>query len=289
MLLLHGFGADLNVWRRWLNHFAAGRGALALDLPGHGRSSLVEPLTDRGVRGRHGRDAAAGGRRLRPCRRPFARRFGGGGACGAGARPRRLADAGRPGGPGARHQRRLHSRLPRRALAREPEALARGTVAGPGRARRRAAPRRRCASAATSASARLRRRSPRRCCRTGRRSIPRGAALAAYPGPVKLIFGREDRILPVRHARGLPGAAAVHILPGRRPHAAPGGSQSRSATGARQRRRGRRTTRDAADIVLVQQLFHDYATSSGMQGAARACFDTSFTHISGNNGRPPPL
>ena len=46
------------------------------------------------------------------------------------------------------------------------------------------------------------------------------AALAAYPGPVKAIFGREDRIVPVHHARALPGAVAVHILPnvGHMPH-----------------------------------------------------------------------
>ena len=31
--------------------------------------------------------------------------------------------------------------------------------------------------------------------------------------PVKLIWGKEDQILPSSHAQGLPGSFAVHIFP----------------------------------------------------------------------------
>ena len=46
------------------------------------------------------------------------------------------------------------------------------------------------------------------------------AAVERFAGPVRLVFGREDRIVPVRHARHAPAHAAVHILPnvGHMPH-----------------------------------------------------------------------
>jgi pyruvate dehydrogenase E2 component (dihydrolipoamide acetyltransferase) len=39
-VFLHGFGADLNAWRPLLGALTGARSALALDLPGHGRSPL---------------------------------------------------------------------------------------------------------------------------------------------------------------------------------------------------------------------------------------------------------
>ncbi len=41
LVFIHGFGADLNGWRPLLAHVLAPRPALALDLPGHGGSSLA--------------------------------------------------------------------------------------------------------------------------------------------------------------------------------------------------------------------------------------------------------
>jgi len=39
-------------------------------------------------------------------------------------------------------------------------------------------------------------------------------AIAAFPFPVNLVWGREDRIVPVAHAESLRPAVAVHILDG---------------------------------------------------------------------------
>ena len=45
-------------------------------------------------------------------------------------------------------------------------------------------------------------------------------ALAAYRGPTKVVFGLDDRIVPARHARGLPGRIGVHLFAnvGHMPH-----------------------------------------------------------------------
>jgi pimeloyl-ACP methyl ester carboxylesterase len=44
--------------------------------------------------------------------------------------------------------------------------------------------------------------------------------LARFAGPVKIIFGLDDRIIPAHHAHGLPGAIAVHLFAniGHMPH-----------------------------------------------------------------------
>ncbi len=39
-------------------------------------------------------------------------------------------------------------------------------------------------------------------------------ALARFEGPSKVIFGLDDRIIPARQARGLPGLVAQHMFPG---------------------------------------------------------------------------
>lgn len=38
--------------------------------------------------------------------------------------------------------------------------------------------------------------------------------IAGIEGPVQVIWGAEDRIIPARHAEGLPPSVAVHIVPG---------------------------------------------------------------------------
>jgi pimeloyl-ACP methyl ester carboxylesterase len=48
LLFLHAAGSNANVWRRQVEHFGAVHSALALDLPGHGRSSGVEGLASIG-------------------------------------------------------------------------------------------------------------------------------------------------------------------------------------------------------------------------------------------------
>jgi pyruvate dehydrogenase E2 component (dihydrolipoamide acetyltransferase) len=48
----------------------------------------------------------------------------------------------------------------------------------------------------------------------GRQSYDGRMALAAYTGPVRVIWGLADGVIPPSHADGLPPAAALHRLPG---------------------------------------------------------------------------
>jgi pyruvate dehydrogenase E2 component (dihydrolipoamide acetyltransferase) len=213
LVLVHGFGADLNVWRRWLKHIPAGRGALALDLPGHGRSPLGVPLEIEAF-------AAALAETLRQEGVGFAHVVAHSlGAAAAAALGRQapdlvgsltlIAPAGLgPDINGAFVAGFLAARSPASLkpwlaeLAPDPallgDALAETTM------------RQRRDLGVGEAQARI----AAALLPDGAQVYSARAALAAYPGPVKAIFGREDRIVPVRHARALPGSAAVHILAG---------------------------------------------------------------------------
>lgn len=46
LLFLHGAGSNAHTWHHQLDHFAAGHSAVAVDLPGHGRSGSTEGLPD---------------------------------------------------------------------------------------------------------------------------------------------------------------------------------------------------------------------------------------------------
>ena len=46
LLFLHGAGSNAHTWHRQLDHFQAHHSALAVDLPGHGRSGSIEGLPD---------------------------------------------------------------------------------------------------------------------------------------------------------------------------------------------------------------------------------------------------
>ena len=212
LVLIHGFGADLNVWRRWLNHIPPGRGALALDLPGHGRSPLAEPDIDA--------FAAAIAETLRQEGVGFAHivahSLGAAAAAALAAREPDLvgsltliAPAGLgPDINGAFVAGFLAARSPASLrpwlaeLAEDPAVLGDALAETTMRQRRDLG----VGEAQAKVAAAL--------LPDGTQVYSARAALAAYPGPVKAIFGREDRILPARHARALPGSAAVHILPG---------------------------------------------------------------------------
>ncbi len=213
LVLIHGFGADLNVWRRWLNHFPPGRGALALDLPGHGRSPLAEPieierfaaaiaatLAEEGVGFAHivahslGAAAAAALAATRPELVGSLTLI-----APAGLGPD-INGAFISGFLAARSAASLKPWLAE--LAVDPailgEALAETTL----RQRRDLGV---GETQAKIAAALL---------PDGAQTFSARAALAAYGGPVKAIFGRDDRIVPASHARALPGTVAVHMLPG---------------------------------------------------------------------------
>lgn len=52
------------------------------------------------------------------------------------------------------------------------------------------------------------------CFSPGRQRLVLRDRLAELMAPVQVLWGTEDAILPVAHARGLPPAVAVHLLPG---------------------------------------------------------------------------
>jgi len=219
LVLIHGFGADLNGWRRWLPYLPAGRGALAIDLPGHGRSPLVDPVDIENFARAIGATLAAEGVGFAHL---VAHSLGAAAAAALAAlEPERvgsltlIAPAGL--GPdingafvdgflGARSAASLAPWLAE--LVVDPATL--GTALAETTLRQR----RDLGVGETQA-------------RVAAAMLPDGAqvhsiraALASFAGPVKVIFGREDRIIPARHARGLPGAVATHLLPnvGHMPH-----------------------------------------------------------------------
>lgn len=213
VVLIHGFGADRDGWRPFAQARASGRRLLALDLPGHGEApppaepafaALVEDLL-----GRLG-DALA---------EPFdlvGHSLGAALAAGiadAGALPVRslflIAPAGL--GPEIHHGFiegfcRARSEAALKAWMRllvEDEA-----VLAPGFVRRTAQAR--ADGRLGEAQARL----ATALFPDGTQGFDIRAALRRFPGPISVVHGTADRIIPVRHCDGLPGEVALHRLAG---------------------------------------------------------------------------
>ncbi len=219
IVFVHGFGADLQSWRPLIGHLPPGRGALAIDLPGHGRSALggalslealaealLEALAAEGVTGLHWVGHSLGAAVAAAC---------------AARRPQEalsltlLSPAGL--GPeingaflegflGAQSEASLAPWM--RLLATQEEALGPALVKTTLRQRRDlglAGPQAELAAALFP---------------DGTQAFDVRPALAKYPGPSKVIFGAHDRIIPAHHALGLPGAVAVHVFAdvGHMPH-----------------------------------------------------------------------
>src|SRR5689334_9874402 len=65
ILFLHGAGSNAHTWNKQLAHCEANHSAVAVDLPGHGRSGSTEGLPDLGAHVRF-LDRFAGALALRP-------------------------------------------------------------------------------------------------------------------------------------------------------------------------------------------------------------------------------
>lgn len=219
IVLVHGFGADSGGWRALASRLGAQRPILAFDLPGHGRSDLegatkFSDLVDavelaavgqgihRGHWVAHSLGAAIvamlADRRL-----------------GLVASLSLLAPAGL--GPEinstfvqgflrARSEASLSPML--RMLVEDEAALGGALVKTTLRQRQE-----RGLESSQGAIADL-------AFPDGVQAIDVRAALSAYPGPVKLIAGRLDRIIPPQHARAVSGNVGVHLLErvGHMPH-----------------------------------------------------------------------
>jgi pyruvate dehydrogenase E2 component (dihydrolipoamide acetyltransferase) len=219
LVLVHGFGADLNGWRRWIAYLPRGRGALAIDLPGHGRSGLTDEIAIE-------RFAEAIAAALQAEAVEFAHivahSLGAAAAVAFAARAPQcvgsltlVAPAGLgPDINGAFLDGFLRARAPSSLapwlaeLALDPASLGSALAETTMRQRRDLGVGDTQAKVAAALFP------------DGSQAFSVRAALAAYPGPVKVVFGLRDRIVPPHHARGLPGGVAVHLLPdiGHMPH-----------------------------------------------------------------------
>lgn len=229
VLLLHGFGADLNTWMFSQPALAEGRRVIALDLPGHGGSAKevgagnVERLTD-AVEGAAG---ALGIERAHLVGHSM------GGAVAASLALRRpelaatltlIASAGL--GPDinaafidgfVRASRRREAIEVPGLLVHDPALVSRAMVEDVLRYKRLDGV---AAALSTIAEAWF---------TGGRQSLDLTEQIAALQLPIQIIWGREDRIIPVSHAEALAARVPVHILDqtGHLPHMEKAGDVNR--------------------------------------------------------------
>ncbi len=213
LVLIHGFGAELNGWRPLVASLAAGRPILGVDLPGHGQSPAAAVPSLAGFA-----DAVAAA-------------LAGAGISAADVVGHSLGAAVAaclaetaafelhtllliaPGGLGpdingafldgftrARSEASLAPWL--RLLVSDAAALGEGFIRATARARGDAA---RVAAQAEIA---------RTLFPDGTQAFSIRDILARIAAPVRVVFGADDRIIPARHARDLPGNVALHLFRG---------------------------------------------------------------------------
>ncbi len=211
VVLLHGFGSEVDSWRPFLQGYGGGRPVLALDLPGHGARPLGESAGfDALVDAVEGVLAASGLGAFHL----VAHSLGGAVAVAAAARGALdirslllLAPAGL--GPdingafvegylAATSEASLGPWL--RELVAEPDAVSSAFVRATLKGREPVLPAQRRLAAALFPD--------------GTQAFSVRAELARLACPVRVVVGMADRIVPARHAEALPGLVALHRLPG---------------------------------------------------------------------------
>jgi pyruvate dehydrogenase E2 component (dihydrolipoamide acetyltransferase) len=214
VLLVHGFGADLNSWMFTQPVLAERRRAVALDLPGHGGSTKEVGAGDAETLAAAVADAigALGLDRVHL----VGHSMGGGVAIAlAGRRPERVASltliAAAGLGPeinGAfidgfvRAGRRREAQEVLALLVHDPGLVSRAMVEDVLRYKR-------LDGVAASLD-----RIARAWFPDGHQAIGLLPALGALSAPVQLIWGRDDRIIPLAHAEALAARLPVHIVDG---------------------------------------------------------------------------
>ena len=228
-LLLHGFGADLNTWMFTQSVLAEARRVLALDLPGHGGSVKEVGAGD----AEHLTNAVEHAMTALGIERVHLVGHSMGGAIAASLALRRpdhvasltlIASAGL--GPeinGAfidgfvRASRRREAVEILNMLVCDPSLISRTMVEDILRYKRLDG-----VSAALSKIGEA-------WFAGGRQSLQLGEGIAMLPMPVQVIWGREDRIIPVAHASALGSPVPVHIIDqaGHLPHMEKAGEVNR--------------------------------------------------------------
>lgn len=214
LVLLHGFGADLNSWMFLQPALAEGRRVIALDLPGHGGSSKEVGAGDAGSLA----EAAEGALHALGIEGVHLVGHSLGGAVAVHLAKRRpnevksltlIASAGL--GPEInstfidgfiRASRRREAQEVLSLLVHDPSLLSRRMVEDVLRYKR--------LDGVVAALERI----AETFFEGGRQKLDLKAEIAALKMPVEIIWGREDRIIPVAHAEGLRGKHPVHILDG---------------------------------------------------------------------------
>ena len=220
IVLLHGFGADLNGWKPLLGHWKAQRRILGIDLPGHGGSqnavaldvmaivrSLAATIHAHGIVRAHMVGHSLGGALAV--------------ALSAEARDLHVASLTllAPAGLGPEINHGFTEGYLRAAseasltpwvqmLAVDPAMLGAAMVKATLKQREGGAL---VHGQRVLAEAML---------PDGTQAYDARPALASFEGPVKVIMGARDRIIPPAHVSNLPGAVAVHVLAnvGHMPH-----------------------------------------------------------------------
>jgi pyruvate dehydrogenase E2 component (dihydrolipoamide acetyltransferase) len=229
ILFIHGFGADLNGWMFTQSALAEGRRAVALDLPGHGGSVKEVGAGDGETLAAAVADAldALGLERVHL----VGHSLGGAVAIALAARrPQRIASltliAAAGLGPEinsafiegfVRAGRRREAQEVLALLVHDPALVGRAMVEDVLRYKRLDG-----VAAALDTVART-------WFPDGRQALDLRPALGALSMPVQLIWGRDDRIIPLGHAEALAGKHPVHILDdaGHLPHMEKAGEVNR--------------------------------------------------------------
>jgi pyruvate dehydrogenase E2 component (dihydrolipoamide acetyltransferase) len=228
VLLVHGFGADLNTWMFTQPALAVRRRAIALDLPGHGGSAKevgagsAESLTD----------AVEGALGVLGVERVHLVGHSMGGAIAALValrQPERIASLTlvAPAGLGpeinasfidgfVRATRRREATEILGLLVHDPALVSRAMVEDVLRYKR--------LDGVTGALAKI-----AEAWFGGRQSLDLSGRIAELTMPVQLIWGREDRIIPAAHAEALGSRLPVHIIEaaGHLPHMEKAGEVNR--------------------------------------------------------------
>jgi len=229
VLLVHGFGADLNTWMFTQPALAAGRRTLALDLPGHGGSAKEvgagdpESLTD----------AVEGALGVLGIERVHLIGHSMGGAIAAVAalrRPERVASLTLIASAGlgseintsfidgfVRASRRREATEVLGLLVDNPALVSRAMVEDVLRYKR--------LDGVSAALAKI----AEAWFGDGRQSLDLTGRMAALTMPVQLVWGRNDRVIPVAHAEALAARMTVHVLEaaGHLPHMEKAGEVNR--------------------------------------------------------------